>query len=104
MSLESIDDVLIRAYDAERFRAQGHRLIDRLADHLAAAMGAPADGDDQVLPYLAPDAAVAAWPPAFEEEPAEDLVDCLTRTAAGSSSNAGGHAATAATGARYGST
>ncbi len=84
MSLESIDDVLIRAYDAERFREQGHRLIDRMADHLAAAMAAPADGDDQVLPYLAPDEAVTAWPPAFEDEPSEDLIECLTRTAAGS--------------------
>ena len=45
------------AYDPERFRADGHRLIDALADQLASWHGR----DGVVLPWLAPAEARDAW-------------------------------------------
>ena len=71
---------LVAAYDAERFRADGHAVIDRLADHLAAAADGP------VLPWQAPTAAIAAWPDDFPDgpDPAADLVTTIERTLAGS--------------------
>ena len=70
---------LVAAYDAERFRADGHRVIDRLADHLATAVG----GDDRpVLPWAPPEAAIAAWPTEFTDEPSADLVATVDHTLA----------------------
>jgi L-2,4-diaminobutyrate decarboxylase len=47
-----------RAYDSERFRADGHRLVDALADLLAAAHARAG----RVLPWQAPAAGRAAIP------------------------------------------
>ncbi|MBK9032685.1 MAG: pyridoxal-dependent decarboxylase [Myxococcales bacterium] len=70
---------LIAAYDAERFRADGHRVIDRLADHLATAVA----GDDApVLPWQPPAQAIAAWPSEFDDEPSADLVTTVEQTLA----------------------
>ena len=72
---------LAAAYDAARFRADGHAIVDRLADHLAAATA----GDDApVLPWQAPADAVAAWPADFADEPAEPLPAVVDRTIASS--------------------
>lgn len=71
---------LIAAYHAERFRADGHAVIDRMADHLAAAADGP------VLPWQSPTAAIAAWPDDFPDEPDPDadLATTIARTLAGS--------------------
>ena len=70
---------LTAAYDAARFRADGHQLIERLADHLAAATG----GDDaRVLPWLAPEEGIAAWPSEFPDEPTDPLSVTVDRTLA----------------------
>jgi L-2,4-diaminobutyrate decarboxylase len=71
------------AYDPERFRRQGHRVIDLLAEHLARA----ADRQGPVLPWRAPDELLPEWENAFTgvgdaEEGA--LVELLARTVAGS--------------------
>lgn len=79
--LGPIPEAIAAAYDAERFRADGHRLIDRMADRLAAST---ARDEAPVLPWQEPAAALAAWPPEFPDEPADDLVDLLDRTMAGS--------------------
>jgi len=79
--LGPVPEVIAAAYDAERFRGDGHRLIDRVADRLAAAVGRD---DAPVLPWLPHDAGLAAWPSDFPEEPADELVDLLDRTMAGS--------------------
>ncbi|HVK77134.1 MAG TPA: pyridoxal-dependent decarboxylase [Kofleriaceae bacterium] len=81
LELGPVPASIAAAYDAERFRADGHRLIDRMADHLAAATGRD---DAPVIPWVAPADAAGPWPADFGDEPAEDLVDVLDRTAAGS--------------------
>ncbi|MBI5093182.1 MAG: aminotransferase class I/II-fold pyridoxal phosphate-dependent enzyme [Candidatus Hydrogenedentes bacterium] len=62
------------AFDAETFRANGHRVIDMLADYLdAASSGTPMP----VLPWLEPQAMVDSWPGDFPEEPTGALHDIL---------------------------
>ncbi len=81
--LGPVPDAIARAYDPSRFRADGHRLIDQLADHLAACTSATDDGLP-VIPWLAPADMLPRWPADFADQPADDLVDTLTATAAGS--------------------
>lgn len=67
-------DGLEDAFDPERFRADGHRVIDLLADHLARALaGAPLP----VLPRLSPDEAMAAFPGEFPAEAGKTQLDEL---------------------------
>jgi L-2,4-diaminobutyrate decarboxylase len=68
----SVDDL----YDPERFRALGHRMVDLLADHLRDVARGP------VMPWIAPEEAVAAWPPRFEG--GADVVALVGRALAGS--------------------
>lgn len=77
--LGPVPTTITAAYDPERFREQGHRLIDRLADRLREA-----SHDTPVLPWCSPDESVARWATDFDDAPAEDLVECLDRTIAGS--------------------
>lgn len=69
---------LDEAFDAERFRALGHRVVDALADHLACANGR--DHSMPVLPRGTPDELAKL----FEARPFErggvDLVDLFART------------------------
>jgi len=67
---------LKHAFDPESFRERGHRIVDRLADHLAAALGDPAM---PVLPWKEPEAMLAAWPGGFSEHGDGDLVELLDR-------------------------
>jgi len=69
---------LVAAYDPERFRRDGHRLIDQLADELARATSRD---DAPVLPWVEPADSLAAWPADFDEP--EDLLAVLARTSAG---------------------
>jgi len=48
---------ILEAFDPEKFRTDGHRLIDALADALARWHRR----DGVVLPWRAPDNALAAW-------------------------------------------
>jgi L-2,4-diaminobutyrate decarboxylase len=51
-----------KAFDAETFRAQGHALVDRLAEYLGrATRGEPMP----VLPWTAPEAQLGRWPAEF---------------------------------------
>jgi L-2,4-diaminobutyrate decarboxylase len=79
--LGPVPDVIARAYDPERFRAEGHRTVDVLADHLAGCI----PGDDlPVIPWVAPADALARWPADFPDEPADAMPDLVARTAADS--------------------
>lgn len=70
------DDSLLRgAFGAETFRAQGHALIDALADYLAKAT----NGETPVLPWVEPARMLERWPQTFPEQPAENLNDLLAR-------------------------
>jgi L-2,4-diaminobutyrate decarboxylase len=79
--LGPVPDVIARAYDPERFRADGHAVVDALADHLATCI----PGDDlPVIPWIPPSDALARWPADFSDEPAETFPEVLARTIAGS--------------------
>jgi len=75
MSLASITD----AYDPERFRRDGHALVDLIADALARWQ----HRDGVVLPWRAPDDARAAWA-SLDSAAAPDLVGDLRRILAAS--------------------
>lgn len=68
------------ATDEETFRAEGHRLIDQLADYLARA----ARGEMPVLGATPPDPMLARWPADFPVEPRLGLSDFIERLLADS--------------------
>ncbi|WP_026998988.1 pyridoxal phosphate-dependent decarboxylase family protein [Eisenibacter elegans] len=55
---QALTDILRHAYDPERFREQGHALVDLLADHLANAQQGHYT---QALPYQTPEAMLVQW-------------------------------------------
>ncbi len=59
-------DRLRHAYDPERFRAQGHQLIDSLADYLANMQNDPRGA---VLPWQSPDDRLENWQADFRKAP-----------------------------------
>jgi L-2,4-diaminobutyrate decarboxylase len=71
----SIADV----YDPERFRRDGHRLIDVLTAHLGRAEGRD---DAPVLPWVDPAASLARWPSEVAAGGSGDLVGLLERVVA----------------------
>ncbi len=59
-------DLLRDAYDPERFRAQGHQLIDSLADYLANMQHNPRMA---VLPWQLPDDRLENWQADYQKSP-----------------------------------
>ncbi len=53
-----MDDLLLKAYDPEQFRRQGHELVDLLADYLGDAL---AGRDERTLRWQPPEAQYQAW-------------------------------------------
>ena len=70
---------LTNAYDAEAFRAAGHRLVDGLAEHLSRALGRDSV---PVLSQVPPDRLLEEIDGTFPAEPMDDLVDTLLTVAA----------------------
>ena len=64
------------AFSADAFRAQGHKLVDMLADYTARASQG---GDMHVLPWVEPERMLERWPQTFPERPAQDLNELLAR-------------------------
>lgn len=67
---------LEHAFDAETFRADGHRVVDALADYLARSS---AGKDFPVLPWVDPHAMVDSWPADFPEVGTGNLATLLDR-------------------------
>ena len=83
--MSSVPPSIAEAYDPERFRVEGHRLIDAIAEALARWQRR----DGVVLPWRAPDDARAQW--ARKSFGNTDLVDELRRIMAGSTALAHPH-------------
>ncbi len=62
---------LQNAYDPEHFRAQGHQMIDMLADYLKSLATAPAN--TSVLPWYPPSENMQSFPPEFPGPPGENF-------------------------------
>jgi L-2,4-diaminobutyrate decarboxylase len=52
------EDLLNTAYDPEGFRAEGHKLVDLLADYLQRALD---HGQDKVIEWMPPEEAACHW-------------------------------------------
>lgn len=74
--MSKLPDTLAAAYDAERFRRQGHQLVDQLADYLARA--SRAEGLP-VLPWAPPEENLERFPGRFPEEPSGELTPFMER-------------------------
>lgn len=66
------------AYDAEQFRALGHRTVDMLADYLASLV----DRALPVLPSIDPEAMLGHWDGRFPSSPVGALPDLFARVLA----------------------
>jgi L-2,4-diaminobutyrate decarboxylase len=67
----SVPPSIAAAFDPERFRAEGHQIIDAIADVLARHHR----GEGPAIPYRAPEAGLAAW----ANVPHSSLVDDMRR-------------------------
>ena len=76
--MSTVPPTIAAAYDPDSFRTQGHRLIDAIGD----ALGRWHRRDGLVLPWRAPDDALAFW--ARKSFGGGDLVDDLRRVMAAS--------------------
>ena len=72
----TFENDVTRAFDADSFRAQGHRTIDMLADYLAKATSRDAM---PVLPWMPPAEAVASWPCELTRQNADGIDALLAR-------------------------
>ena len=78
--MDALPETLRDAFDPERFRRDGHALIDQLADYLRSVC----ERNGPVLPWAEPEANLTRWPGSFPEEPGTSLGELITRVLAGS--------------------
>ena len=79
-AMDALPESLRDAFDPERFRREGHVLVDQLADYLRAVTGR----EGPVLPWVEPEMNLARWAGTFPEEPGGSLGELMTRVLAGS--------------------
>jgi L-2,4-diaminobutyrate decarboxylase len=72
-----MSDLLKRAYDPEKFRKQGHDMVNRLADYLAESLNRT---DIPVYPYKEPDERYKDWDRDFNSPGEEGLSDFFDDT------------------------
>ena len=78
--MEPLPPALASAYDPERFRREGHRILDRLADYLREATTRALP----VLPWAEPAEQLARWTDALPAEPSTTLPALVDAVLAGS--------------------
>lgn len=78
--MDGIPPALLSAYDPERFRREGHALVDQLAEYLRAAE----ERALPVLPWEEPEMELQNWPDALPTAPSRSLPELMTRVLAGS--------------------
>lgn len=66
-----------RAFSSEEFRANGHAIVDILADYLEKAQTKKLDN---VLPPVTPEEMLAKWPDTFPEKPSGDFLSLVHKT------------------------
>lgn len=72
-----MSEILKQAYSAELFRAQGHQLIDQLADYLETVRRP--DYPRGAIDYYPPEAALEQWGQDLKTTPNPDVQDLFTR-------------------------
>jgi L-2,4-diaminobutyrate decarboxylase len=78
--MDGISAALSSAYDPERFRHEGHALVDQLADYLRAAESRSLP----VLPCEEPEVQLGNWSDALPAAPSLSLSELMARVLAGS--------------------
>ncbi len=78
--MDALPETLRDAFDPERFRRDGHALVDQLADYLRSVTGR----EGPVLPWAEPDSNLSRWAAPFPEQPGASLGELMTRVLAGS--------------------
>ncbi|HET6983610.1 MAG TPA: pyridoxal-dependent decarboxylase, partial [Myxococcaceae bacterium] len=78
--MDALPETLRSAFDPERFRREGHALVDQLADYLRGVT----DRQGPVLPWAEPETNLASWPEAPPEQPGTSLGELMARVLAGS--------------------
>src|SRR5215469_10239727 len=73
--MDALPETLREAFDPERFRHDGHALVDQLADYLRSVT----QRAGVVLPWAEPETNLARWPGSFPEEPGASLGQLMTR-------------------------
>ncbi|MHB8054455.1 MAG: pyridoxal phosphate-dependent decarboxylase family protein [Candidatus Aminicenantales bacterium] len=68
------EELLLKAFDPEEFRREGRKVVDLLADYLAAAN---AEDAPRVLSYEEPETMLASWANRFGAEPAAAFSNLL---------------------------
>jgi len=72
--MSQYDEQLKKAFDPEEFRREGRKVVDRLADFLAAST---AEKSPRVYPYEKPDDMLESWAGRFGAEPRTGFPDLL---------------------------
>jgi L-2,4-diaminobutyrate decarboxylase len=76
--MDALPETLRSAFDPERFRREGHALVDQLANYLGSAT----TRTGPVLPWVDPENGLARWPEMPPELPATSLSELMTRVLA----------------------
>src|SRR5262249_16542484 len=73
--MDALPESLRSAFDPERFRSEGHALVDQLTDYLDGVTARTGP----VLPWVDPENGLARWPEMPPELPATSLADLMAR-------------------------
>jgi len=78
--MDALSETVRDAYDPERFRQEGHAVIDQIAEYLRSVTS----GIGPVLPWIEPEASLARWPDSPPGTPSGSMAEFLGRVLSGS--------------------